>query len=65
MKKPGCIISTSVAVLLLPTIAKAWSGGGHQVMATEAYTKTAKAVAEKQAALAGYRLADEIQEYVR
>ena len=29
------------------------------------YTKAAKAVAERQAALAGYRLADEIQKYVR
>jgi len=31
----------------------------------EGYTKTLKAVAEKQAALAGYRLADEINQYVR
>jgi hypothetical protein len=31
----------------------------------EGYTKQAKAVAEKQAALAGYRLADEIQKWVR
>jgi hypothetical protein len=31
----------------------------------EGYTKAAKVVAEKQAALAGYRLADEIQRWVR
>lgn len=31
----------------------------------DGYTKTAKAVAEKQAALAGYRLADEVGRYVR
>lgn len=31
----------------------------------EGYTKTAKAVAERQAALAGYRLADEIQTYLK
>jgi hypothetical protein len=31
----------------------------------DGYTKTAKAVAEKQAALAGYRLADSIKEYLR
>jgi hypothetical protein len=31
----------------------------------EGYTKAAKVVAEKQAALAGYRLADEIQKWVR
>ena len=29
------------------------------------YAKNAKAVAERQAALAGYRLADEIQKYLR
>jgi hypothetical protein len=29
------------------------------------YPKAAKAIAERLAALAGYRLADEIQEYVR
>lgn len=31
----------------------------------EGYTKAAKVVAEKQAALAGYRLTDEIQKWVR
>jgi hypothetical protein len=31
----------------------------------EGYTKAAKVVAEKQAALAGYRLADEIEKWVR
>jgi hypothetical protein len=31
----------------------------------EGYTKAAKVVAEKQAALAGYRLADEVQKYVK
>ena len=31
----------------------------------EGYTKAAKTVAEKQAALAGYRLADEIQNHLR
>ena len=31
----------------------------------ENYTKTAKAVAERQAALAGYRLADEIEHYLK
>jgi hypothetical protein len=31
----------------------------------EGYSKAAKAVAEKQAALAGYRLADEVQKWVR
>jgi hypothetical protein len=31
----------------------------------EGYTKAAKVVAEKQAALAGYRLADEIQKWVK
>jgi hypothetical protein len=31
----------------------------------EGYTKAAKAVAEKQAALAGYRLADEIEKWVK
>ena len=31
----------------------------------EGYTKEAKAVAEKQAALAGYRLADEIEKWVK
>lgn len=31
----------------------------------EGYTKAAKVVAEKQAALAGYRLADEIGKWVR
>ncbi len=31
----------------------------------EGYTKTAKAVAEKQGALAGYRLADDIQKYLK
>jgi hypothetical protein len=31
----------------------------------EGYTKVAKVVAEKQAALAGYRLADELQKWVR
>ena len=30
----------------------------------EGYTKAAKVVAEKQAALAGYRLADELQKHV-
>jgi hypothetical protein len=31
----------------------------------EGYTKEAKAVAERQAALAGYRLADEVRKYLR
>jgi hypothetical protein len=31
----------------------------------EGYTKTAKAVAERQAALAGYRLADELQKCLK
>jgi len=31
----------------------------------EGYAKEAKMVAEKQAALSGYRLADEIQKWVR
>jgi hypothetical protein len=31
----------------------------------EGYSKAAKVVAEKQAALAGYRLADEIREYLK
>jgi hypothetical protein len=31
----------------------------------EGYTKAAKAVAEQQAALAGYRLADEVRSYLR
>src|ERR1019366_8631552 len=31
----------------------------------EGYTKAAKVVAEKQAALAGYRLADEIEKWVK
>jgi hypothetical protein len=31
----------------------------------EGYTKAAKAVAEKQAALVGYRLADDIQKHVK
>jgi hypothetical protein len=31
----------------------------------DGYTKAAKVVAEKQAALAGYRLADEIKRWVR
>jgi hypothetical protein len=31
----------------------------------EGYTKAAKATAEKQAALAGYRLAEEIREYLK
>jgi hypothetical protein len=31
----------------------------------DGYTKTAKAAAERQAALAGYRLADEVQKWVK
>jgi hypothetical protein len=36
----------------------------HRLILSEGYTKTMKTIAEKQAALAGYRLADEIRDCV-
>jgi len=78
VNKLTTILCISTAMLFPPT-AQGWSGAGHQVIAAEAYrqlspaaeelpkgyTKAAKMVAEKQAALAGYRLAEEMGKWVR